>query len=76
LQHLEPHTGSAFPASLTPPSGSARQQIAGTGIRQFVLILLRINVHAFGLYVDRAGARGGIRSGFAQGRLAIQQLPI
>ena len=52
---VEPHSGIRFPARLTPPGAAAAQSLAGAGIQQFSLF--RINVYAFGLYVDRAAAR-------------------
>ena len=55
---IEAHSGIPFPASLTPPGGSAPQWIAGAGIQQFSLF--RINVYAFGLYVDRDAARAAL----------------
>ena len=55
---IEPHSGIPFPATLTPPGGSAPQWIAGAGIQQYSLF--RINVYAFGLYVDRDGARAAL----------------
>ena len=55
---IEPHSGIPFPATLTPPCGSAPQWIAGAGIQQYSLF--RINVYAFGLYVDRDGARAAL----------------
>ena len=52
---IEAHSGIRFPALLTPPGDSAPQWLAGAGIQQ--VSLFRINVYAFGLYVDRAAAR-------------------
>ena len=55
---IEPHSGIRFPALLTPPGDSAPQWLAGAGIQQFSLF--RINVYAFGLYLDRAAARAAL----------------
>ena len=55
---IEPHSGVPFPALLTPPGGSTPQWLAGAGIQQYSLF--RVNVYAFGLYVDRAGARAAL----------------
>ena len=55
---IEPHSGIPFPATLTPPGGSAAQWIADVAIQQYSLF--RINVYAFGLYVDRDGARAAL----------------
>ena len=52
---IEPHTGIHFPAALTPPGDTAPQWLAGAGVQQATLF--RINVYAFGLYVDREAAR-------------------
>ena len=52
---IEPHSGIEFRALLTPPGDHTPQWLAGAGIQQFGLF--RINVYAFGLYVDRDAAR-------------------
>ena len=67
---IEPHSGIPFPATLTPPGGSAAQWIAGAGIQQYSVF--RINVYAFGLYVDRDGARAALAdyAGWPAARLA------
>ncbi len=50
----EPESGTAFPVVLTPP-GTTTHRLVGTGIRQRTIF--RVDVYAFGLYVDPAGAR-------------------
>ena len=52
---IEPHSGIRFPRLLTPPGNTTPQWLAGAGIQQATLF--RVNVYAFGLYVDRAAAR-------------------
>ena len=42
---IEPHSGIPFPASFTPPGGSAPQWFAGAGVQQ--LGLLRINLFCY-----------------------------
>ena len=44
---IEPHSGIPFPASFTPPGGSAPQWFAGAGVQQFGL--LRINLFCYRL---------------------------
>ncbi len=53
----EPESGTAFPVVLTPP-GTTTRRLVGTGIRQRTIF--RVNVYAFGLYVDPAGARAAL----------------
>ena len=55
---IEPHSGIRFPILLTPPGDSTPQWLAGAGIQQATLF--RINVYAFGLYVDRDAARAAL----------------
>ena len=55
---IEPHSGIRFPVLLTAPGAGAPQWLAGAGIQQFSLF--RINVYAFGLYVDRVAARASL----------------
>lgn len=52
----EPATGVRFPAELSAPTGV--QVLAGTGVR--TRTVLQVKVYAFGLYVDRAGARAAL----------------
>lgn len=70
---IEPHSGIRFPALLTPPGGNAPQWLAGAGIQQ--ISLFRINVYAYGLYVDRAAARATLAdyAGRAAPRLAADE---
>ena len=63
----EPASGVAFPVEHTGANGSP-QVLAGTGLR--TRTMLRVKIYAFGLYVDAAGARGGL-SAFA-GKTAAQ----
>ncbi len=67
---VEPRTGAAFPASLTPPGGETPHWLTGVGVRDKTF--LRIRVYAFGLYVDRAGARAALQrfAGVAAAQLA------
>ena len=54
----EPHSGTPFPVSLTPPGDTTPHWIMGTGIRQRTI--LRVKIYAFGLYVDPEGARASL----------------
>ena len=59
----ESGSGTSFPVILTPPGTTTPQRLVGTGIRQRTIF--RVNVYAFGLYVDPAGARAAL-AGFAE----------
>lgn len=50
----EPESGTPFPVVLIPPGGTTPHRLMGTGIRQRTIF--RVNVYAFGLYVDPADA--------------------
>ena len=50
----ESESGTPFPVVLTPPGGTAPHRLVGTGIRQRTIF--RLNIYAFGLYVDADGA--------------------
>ncbi|HIM34087.1 MAG TPA: hypothetical protein EYM33_01030, partial [Pseudomonadales bacterium] len=54
----EPHSGTPFPVSLTPPGDTTPHWIMGTGLRQRTI--LRLKIYAFGLYVDPEGARASL----------------
>ncbi len=54
----EPQSGTPFPVSLTPPGGTTRHWIMGTGIRQRTIF--RVKIYAFALYVDPEGARASL----------------
>ncbi len=54
----EPESGTLFPVALTPPGGTTPHRLIGTGIRQRTIF--RVNVYAFGLYVDADGARAAL----------------
>ena len=54
----EPRSGTSFPLSLTPPSGTTPHWIMGTAIRQRTIF--RVKIYAFGLYVDPEGARASL----------------
>ena len=54
----EPRSGTPFPLSLTPPGGTTPHWLMGTAIRQRTL--LRVQIYAFGLYVDPEGARASL----------------
>ena len=58
----EPESGTPFPRVLIPPSGTEPQRLMGTGIRR--RSIFRVNVYAFGLYVDPTGAEAAL-AGFA-----------
>jgi hypothetical protein len=51
----EPLSGTPFPVSLTPPGGTTPHWIVGTAVRQRTI--LRLQIYAYGLYVDPEGAR-------------------
>ena len=59
----EPESGTLFPVVLTPPGGTTPHRLMGTGIRQRTIF--RVNVYAFGLYVDADAARAAL-SEFAE----------
>lgn len=54
----EPESGTPFPIVLVPPGGTRTHRLVGTGIRQRTIF--RVNVYAFGLYVDPAGAHNAL----------------
>ncbi len=54
----ERESGTLFPVTLTPPGGATPHWLMGTGIRQRTIF--RVNVYAFGLYVDADGARAAL----------------
>ena len=56
----EPHSGVSFPASLTPPGGTAAHWITGTAIREVTIFIVTVQVYAFGLYVEREAARASL----------------
>ena len=51
----ERRSGTPFPVSLTPPGGTTPHWITGTAIRQRTIF--RVQIYAFGLYVDPEAAR-------------------
>ena len=55
---VEPESGTPFPAVLTPPGAAVPHRLMGTGIRKRTL--LRVQVYAFGLYVEPAGATAAL----------------
>lgn len=55
---VEPESGTSFPAVLTPPGAAVPHRLMGTGIRKRTL--LRVQVYAFGLYVEPAGATAAL----------------
>jgi hypothetical protein len=54
----EPHSGTPFPVSLTPPGDTTPHWIMGAGLRQRTI--LRLRIYAFGLYIDPEGARASL----------------
>ena len=54
----ERESGTLFPVALTPPGGATPHWLMGTGIRQRTIF--RVNVYAFGFYVDADGARAAL----------------
>ncbi len=64
----EPESGTPFPVALTPPGTTTPHRLVGTGIRQRTIF--RVNVYAFGLYVDPAGARAALAA-FAGRRASV-----
>lgn len=54
----ERESGTAFPIVLVPPGGTKPHRLVGTGIRQRTIF--RVNVYAFGLYVDPTGAEAAL----------------
>ena len=55
---VEPESGTPFPAVLTPPGAAAPHRLMGTGVRKRTF--LRVQVYAFGLYVEPAGAAAAL----------------
>lgn len=55
---VEPESGTPFPAVLTPPGAAVPHRLMGTGVRKRTL--LRVQVYAFGLYVEPAGAAAAL----------------
>ncbi len=55
--YIEPSTGIVFPVERQAPGGGA-QVLTGTGVR--TRTFLNVNVYAFGLYVDPAGAKSDL----------------
>ena len=54
----ESESGTRFPVVMTPPGATTSHRLMGTGIREATLF--KVNVYAFGLYVDAAGARAAL----------------
>ena len=54
---IEPRSNTPFPVVLMPPGSSTEQRLAGTGLREVVILFIGVHVYAFGLYVDADGAR-------------------
>ncbi len=54
----ESESGTPFPVVMTPPGATTSHRLMGTGIREATLF--KVNVYAFGLYVDAAGARAAL----------------
>ena len=55
---VEPESGTPFPVVLAPPGAAAPHRLMGTGIRKRTIF--RVQVYAFGLYVDPAGAAAAL----------------
>ena len=51
----ESESGTPFPVVMTPPGATTPHRLMGTGIREATIF--KVNVYAFGLYVDAAVAR-------------------
>lgn len=54
---IEPLSNTPFPVVLMPPGSSTEHRLAGTGLREVVILFIGVHVYAFGLYVDAEGAR-------------------
>ena len=54
----EPRSGTPFPVSIIPPGGTTPHWIMGTGLRDRTIF--RVQIYAFGLYVDPNGARAAL----------------
>ncbi len=52
---VDPQSGVAFPVALTPPGSAVPHQLTGTATREKTIF--RVNVYAYGLYVDADAAR-------------------
>lgn len=70
---VEPASKRAFPVSITVPGSEERHALAGTGIR--TKTFLRVQVYAYGLYVDPAGARTSLGAWRGQSASALKDDP-
>ena len=70
---LETESGTPFPIVLTPPGATTLHRLVGTGIRQRTIF--RVNVYAFGLYVEPAGARATLAEFAGFPAAALQRDP-
>ena len=59
-QVLEPKSGTAFPITLRAPGATDLHTLAGTGIR--TKTFLKVQVYAFGLYVDAPTASAALQA--------------
>ena len=69
----ETESGTPFPIVLTPPRATTHHRLVGTGIRQRTIF--RVNVYAFGLYVEPAGARATLAEFAGFPAAALQRDP-
>jgi hypothetical protein len=67
----DPQSGARFPAALTPPGGGSSQQLTGTATREKTIF--RIDVYAYGLYVDAARARATLETFAAQPLASLER---
>jgi hypothetical protein len=57
---IDPQSGVAFPVTLAPPGSAGPHQLTGTATRERTIF--KVNVYAFGLYVDAEVARKELAS--------------
>ena len=64
-------SGAQFSVTLTPPGGGSPHQLTGTATREKTIF--RINVYAYGLYVDAARARAALGAFSGQPLAALER---
>ena len=57
---IEPRTGISFPTLMVPPGATAPLRLAGATVRDRTIF--HVQIYAYGLYADEAGARAALAS--------------
>lgn len=70
---VEPKSGRTFPIRLRVPGGSDLHTLAGTGIR--TKTFLKVQVYAFGLYVDAPAATSALQAWAGRSARDLEQDP-